>query len=316
MIVIGIPIFNDWSSFAILARARNEVAPTLPEPVTSSAINDGSTLPASSAKIGALPQLHAIAPVTLNGNLGPQRAIASGISGCVRRGNFPAVPVMDGHREDAPSDSGPMLQSLPAHRTSPIVGSRAKRSEKLFFRFCYAVDKRIFRSLTGESFDFGYFGLRPLDAARCIAYLPDAWNHFAATIMKSPVPLPRIATQRYAGSSSMNLVGLVMHGLSAIAVVSDRVLTRLLRLRGLASLLALTSSTTAVFLRIFTNLAIPGRAANVIGLSGLLFFQSLALLAVIFFSNLSNCSSVPFVPAVHSTVLVAQSANFPSHGDF
>ena len=317
MLAIVIPLFNDWSSFAVLVRALNDAAPALMQPVTIIAVNDGSTLPVTSTAIPAAPQIHAVELITLNCNVGHQRAISIGLSECVRRGDFSAVLVMDADGEDSPSDIGAMLASRALHPASIIVASRAKRSEKLQFRFCYAIYKRVFRGLTGEFIDFGNFCLLSIDDARRIAYMPDSWNHFAATIVKSRVPLQRIATQRakrYAGSSSMNLVSLVMHGLSAISVFSDRVLTRLLLLTGFTTSLAIVMGTVALSLRLFTTLAIPGWATNVIGLSALLFLQSLTLLAVIIFTNLSNRSSVPFVPGVHASVFVARTTTFPLQG--
>jgi len=318
MLAIVIPIFNDWSSFAVLVRVLNDAAPTMAQPVTIIAVNDGSTLPVTPAKIMASPHIHAIELITLNCNVGHQRAIAIGVAECVRRGNFSAVLVMDSDGEDDPSDIGSMLSALSLHPGSIIVASRAKRSEKMLFRFCYSIYKRAFRCLTGEFIDFGNFCLLSIEDARRISYMPDSWNHFAATIVKSRVPLRRIATQRaqrYAGRSSMNLVSLVMHGLSAISVFSDRVLTRLLLLTGLTAFVAIASGTAAVLLRLFTHLAIPGWATNVIGLSALLFFQSLTLLAVIIFTSLNNRSSVPFVPGAHASVFVAQTAEFPVYGD-
>jgi len=316
MLAIIIPIYNDWPSFTLLMRDMHEAAYSLQQPITILAIDDGSTLPPTSISLPAPSPIQAIELITLKCNLGHQRAIAVGLSECLRRKNFTAVLVMDGDGEDSPADIGGMLFALSQHPASIVVASRAKRSEKLLFRVCYAVYKRVFRWLTGEFIDFGNFCLMPIEAVRRIAFMSDSWNHFAATIVKSQVPLQRIATERakrYSGSSSMNLVGLVMHGFSAISVFSDRVLTRLILLTGAISLFAIASGTTAVLLRLFTDLAIPGWATNVFGLSSLLFFQSLTLLAVIIFTSLSNRSSVPFIPGSHSTVFIARTTPFPTH---
>ncbi len=317
MLAIVIPIYNDWSSFTILVRALSDAASRIPHPITILGINDGSTQVPTDISLPTGSSIRAIELITLNCNLGHQRAIAIGLSECLRRENLTAVLVMDSDGEDSPADIEAMVSALDRHPESIVVASRAKRSEKLIFRVCYAIYKRVFRSLTGEFIDFGNFCLMPIAAVRRIAFMPDAWNHFAATLVKSRVPLQRIPTERakrFSGSSSMNMVGLVMHGFSAISVFSDRVLTRLLLLTGGTSLFAIAAGTAAVLLRLFTDLAIPGWATNVFGLSCLLFFQSLTLLAVIIFTSLSNRSSVPFIPAVHSSVFVAHTAAFPCPG--
>jgi polyisoprenyl-phosphate glycosyltransferase len=316
MLAIVIPIYNDWSSFEILVRALNDVAHRLPHPITILGINDGSTQAPTSISLPTGSPIRALELITLNCNLGHQRAIAIGLSECLRRENLTAVLVMDSDGEDSPSDIVAMVSALGKHPEAIVVARRAKRSEKLVFRVCYAVYKSVFRCLTGEFIDFGNFCLLPIAAVRRIVFMPDAWNHFAATLVKSRVPLQRIPTERatrFSGRSSMNMVGLVMHGFSAISVFSDRVLTRLLLLTGATSFFAIAAGTAAVLLRLFTDLAIPGWATNVFGLSCLLFFQSLTLLAVMIFTSLSNRSSVPFIPGVHSSVFVAHTAAFPCH---
>ena len=88
MLAIVIPIYNDWSFFAILVRALNEAAPSLPQPITILAVNDGSTQPPTSLTIPSASPIHAIELITLNCNLGHQRAI--GLSECLRRDNLTA----------------------------------------------------------------------------------------------------------------------------------------------------------------------------------------------------------------------------------
>src|SRR5688500_1539694 len=56
-------------------------------------------------------------------------------------------------------------------------------------------------------------------------------------------------------------------------------------------------------------------ATSVFGLSCLLFFQSLTLLAVIIFTSLSSRSSVPFIPGVHSSVFVARATDLLPNED-
>ncbi len=318
MLAIVIPIYNDWSSFTMLVSALHDASCTYSQPITILAIDDGSTLPPAGISLPSPSRIQAIELIALKCNLGHQRAIAIGLSKCLSRENLTAVLVMDSDGEDSPTYINAMLHTLNQNPTSIVVASRAKRSEKLLFRAGYTVYKRVFQLLTGEFIDFGNFCLLPIGAVRRIAFMPDLWNHFAATIVKSGVPLQRIPTERanrYSGSSSMNLVGLVIHGFSAISVFSDRVLTRLLLFIGATLLLASGLGTTAFLLRMFSELAIPGWATNVLGFSGLLFFQSLTILVVIIFTNLSNRTSVPFIPGSHSTLFIDRTTPFPANAE-
>lgn len=317
MIAIVTPIFNDWKSFAILVRDLNEVARGIGAPVKIIAVDDGSTLPHTAVEIPPHPSIEGIDLITLNCNLGHQRAISIGISECLRRETFSKILVMDSDGEDAPADILRMLAVSDERPRSIIVASRARRSEGVLFRIFYAVYKRAFRLMTGEFIDFGNFCLMPIEAAQRIAYTSESWNHFAASIVKSRVPLERIPThraKRYAGRSSMNLVSLVMHGFSAISVFSDRVLTRLLLLTISTLVVAVVSGLSAVLIRLSTNMAIPGWATNVFGWSCLLFFQAITLLVVIIFTNMNSRSNIPFVPGVHSSQFVARTTELSNYG--
>jgi hypothetical protein len=162
----------------------------------------------------------------------------------------------------------------------------------------YLAYKLAFRLLTGRVIDFGNFLVLPAAVARRLVFMPECWNHLAAAVVKSRMPVARVATARgarYAGRSKMNLVSLVVHGFSAFSVFIETAITRLLLFFGFTSVLAVAAALVAVVLRFGTDLAIPGWATNVFGLSMVLFFQSLTLAAVVLFSVLSSRSSVPFL---------------------
>jgi len=216
---------------------------------------------------------------------------------------------MDCDGEDAPEDIVEMLRVADSQPSAIVVASRAKRSEGGTFRAFYSLYKLAFRWLTGKSIDFGNFCLLPAEAAKRLAYMPECWNHLAAAIVKSRLPILRVPTarsRRYVGRSSMNLVSLVIHGFSAISVFSDAVLTRLFLLVGLTCMAAIGTGFATVILRFFTNLAIPGWATNAFGLSALFFLQSLTLLVVLIFTSLSNRSAKPFIPGLQSALFVAE----------
>jgi hypothetical protein len=104
----------------------------------------------------------------------------------------------------------------------------------------------------------------------------------------------------------MRLVSLVAHGMSAISVFTDTLFVRLLILTGLSSLAALAVGAVATVIRLATPLAIPGWASTVVGLSAVIFFQSLTLSAVGAFMMLASRSSFAFVPAAHALQYVRE----------
>lgn len=312
-LAIVTPVFNDWESFARLVRELDAVARELAMPVNVFAVDDGSTAELLENPLGGFAPAHLtlVEVLHLQANFGHQRAIVLGLSECVRRGGFDWIVVMDSDGEDAPADLARLLAAARGAPDNVVVASRAKRSEGPFFRTAYWFYKHAFRWLTGRQIDFGNFCVLPLAAARRIVYSPDAWNHFAATLVKSRLPLTRVATARqtrYAGESRMSKVSLVVHGLSAISVFVETVITRLLVVFGFTSLAALTAAIGAFVLRFGTNLAIPGWATNVFGLSVLLFFQSATVLTLVLFSVLSSRSSVPFLAGAQAQNLIARTA--------
>lgn len=276
------------------------IAGAVAEPLRVFLVDDGSTGPGLGT-LGFAPRaLHSIEVVELFGNLGHQRAIAIGLDACLRASAPTGVIVMDGDGEDRPED---VLLLLEAHRRTPdaiVVARRTKRSEGISFRILYRLYKAAFRALTGASIDFGNFCLLPVACARRVVHMPESWNHLAATLLRSRLPLLRVRTVRgvrFAGRSGMNIVALVTHGFSAISVFHEIVLTRMLFVLGAIGCGAVATGLTAAALRFFTDLAIPGWASNVVGFSLLLLFQTLSLLGVMVFVSLSNRSAILFVPA-------------------
>ncbi len=308
MISIVTPVFNDWTSLAVLLGELDEVASCLPERVSVVVVDDGSTSGPGDELPTAFRHLVAVEILELHCNLGHQRAIAIGVSACVAQGKSSSVVVMDCDGEDSPGDLIRLIEASARQPGSIVVATRARRSEGTAFRAFYQAYKLVFRLLTGKTINFGNYCLLPAAAARRLAYMPDTWNHLAASVVKSNMPLAPILSargSRYAGMSSMSLVSLVVHGCSAISVFSDKVLTRLLLLVGVTTMAALASVLATILVRFLTDLAIPGWATTVVGFSTLLFFQSLSLLIVMVFINLNARSGLSFIPALQSGSFIA-----------
>jgi hypothetical protein len=203
---------------------------------------------------------------------------------------------MDCDGEDAPEHI-PML--LAAHRRDPdaiIVARRARRSEGFAFRLLYRLYKLIFRLLIGSPITFGNFALIPASRLKRLLVMPELWNHLAATYIKSRVPLRSVLLprgQRYAGVSRMNWPGLIVHGLSAIAVFSDLLVARVLVASVLLLVVSILGVLAVMVVRFGTNLAIAGWATNAVGLLVIVSLQSSFLSLLASFLVLNGRTQIP-----------------------
>ena len=104
--------------------------------------------------------------------------------------------------------------------------------------------------------------------------------------------------KRYAGKSHMNLVSLVLHGLSAISVYTEIVYIRLIFLSFFVIILDIIGFLVLLYIKYFTLLAIPGWGTSVaIGLV-LVMLQAILFLTMFSFAILSYRSMKMFIPAI------------------
>lgn len=300
-IAVVIPVFNDWMSFEVLVGKLGEVAAGGELQLSVVAVDDGSVEGSQPAFRQPIAGIDSIEIVHLIRNLGHQRAIAVGLSLLNEKDlNIPVV-VMDCDGEDNPTD---LLRLVKEHDQNPepiIFAHRARRSENYLFRGFYTLFKLFFRIFTGKTISFGNYSLIPAPALKRVVYLQEIWNHFAAGIMHSGLlwkTIPTTRSNRYFGRSHMNLISLVLHGLSAISVYIEIVYVRLLFFSlGLMGF-DIIGFIVLAYIRLMTDLAIPGWATNVgIGLV-VIMVQAILFLATLSFVVLSYRSSKMFIPAV------------------
>jgi predicted small integral membrane protein len=208
---------------------------------------------------------------------------------------------MDGDGEDLPADIPRLLALSSKHPGSIACARRARRSEPVAFRVLYGLYKLLFGSLTGIQIDFGNFCLIPRPVLRAVISQAGIWNHLAATLTRSRVPLVKIDTargDRYTGQSKMNFVSLVVHGLSAVAVYADVALVRLVLLAMVLASCAFAGIVLTVCIRIATPWPIPGWASGVAGTLSILLFQAVLIPAIGVFVVLSLRTARTVVPLV------------------
>ncbi len=306
-VVVVTPVYEDWESFGLMvAELDRELAGDAAlagVAVGVLAVDDGSIASGfgTTAQWNSLSRIDRIDVLRLAMNMGHQRAIALGAVHAAAQPAVDAIVVMDADGEDCPKDVPRLLACHLADPDAIILARRDKRSESLEFRLGYWVYRRLFRQLAGHELAFGNFSLVPRRALLRLVWNSDIWNHFAAAVSRSRLPvrmLPTVRGRRYAGQGKMNGVSLVVHGLSAMSVHADRIAARLI----LASVVVLVCSLSAigivVAIRLLTDLAIPGWASQVVGTFALLSLVSVGFATLLAFSTLQSRQSSSFIPAV------------------
>ena len=321
-LVVLAPVYNDWSAVGLLL-------PRLDSELARQGLRARVVL-IDDASFDAMPEglirheLNAISEIrvlTLRRNLGHQRALAVGLSYVQERIPCEAVVVMDADGEDNPADVPRLIAELTAHGGRSIVfAQRIRRSEGFIFTFLYQLYRIAHRVLTGISVQVGNFSVVPCALLDRLVVVSDLWNHYAAAVFHSRLPFTMIPTargRRLAGRSSMNLVSLVGHGLSAIAVFADRVGVRVL----IASIVALLATLGVVGVALgrwaLTGNAPPVWLPVVAGVAVLVVVQAAAAASLFVLHVLFTRAASTFIPArdyryfIHSDELVAGHAGAP-----
>jgi len=301
-IAILTPVFNDWESLQELLRRIDALEWPTASGLRVAVVNDGSTIPAPQNLFDSFhfSRISTITLIDLACNLGHQRAIALGLAILAQDRTADLIVVMDSDGEDDPNDIARLLAAYPYHPDCVVVALRTRRSEGIGFRLGYLAYRIIFRLLAGRNIRFGNFCIMSLELARRLAHSPTTWNHLAATLLRSNLRIITVRThraQRFAGTPSTNLISLLAHGLSGLAVFSDYVFARLLLVAAMLALIAVMGGLTVISVRTFTDLAIPGWATGAVGIFALLFMQALLLFLAGAIQLLATRSQVGAVPA-------------------
>lgn len=295
-----IPVYNDWESV-------QKLLPLIDEQLKRANIfadvllaDDGSAQ--CSPEIWKPPgiNIEAVRILRLHRNLGHQRAICVALCYLRDRSACTRVLVMDGDGEDAPFDIPRLLNELDRDRSNRIVfAERAKRSEGWCFSFFYSIYRLLHFVLVGHRIRVGNFSVMNRQCLESLCTSSELWNHYAASAFATRQPMAFVRTDRatrLAGKSQMNFPALVMHGLSAISVFSDRIGTRLLILSGLAAAITIVGMVTVTLIRVTTGYAIPGWATNVFGVFAILLVQIATFISTFCFLVLFTRGLSPFVP--------------------
>jgi polyisoprenyl-phosphate glycosyltransferase len=309
-IAIVTPVLDDWESFTALVEEISHQFTGCGAAFRIYAVDDGSVgrfdldrivLPADSCIV-------AIEVIRLAANLGHQRAIAIGLCATAEIEGIESVVVMDSDGQDRPADIAALLAADRRHPLQVVLAARAKRSETRSFRLCYRAYKLMFHLLTGQTISFGNFCLIPGAAVGRFVHMPELWNSLAAAIMRSRLPYMTVPTargRRFAGHSKMNVVSLILHGLSAMSVHVDRIFVRVLLAAAITAGTATLAIIAVAVIRVATDLAIPGWATTAVGDLLIILFQIRVIVVAASLTMLAGRSSRPIVPIVDCRPLIA-----------
>ncbi len=213
--------------------------------------------------------------IRLRRNLGHQRAIAVGINYVAERYPSHIVVVMDSDGEDAPKSIPAMLAKL-NDDVDIVVAERRSRVESFRFQIFYAFYKQFFVLFTGKIINFGNFMVLSPSAVTRLAVMPELWLHLAGCVLISKLRLIRCPidrSSRYAGSSKMNFVGLVLHGFKGLMVFAEEVFVRVGIFCAFLAFLSILLIPIPIALKL-SGLASPGWASVLIGVFLLIFIQT------------------------------------------
>lgn len=306
-LIVLMPVFNDWPSMQMLVSEIDKNFSAHSFNIRVIAVDDNSIIDMGKLEFGELRSVKQIDVIRLGGNVGHQRAIATGLCWLAKQRSTCPIAVMDSDGEDTPEE---LVRLIAAHQANPdkvVVARRAKRSESLGFRMSYWSFRCFFRALTGKPIKFGNFMVIPSRWLSRLVHDPNLWSNLAATIISARLPIdyvPTVRGKRYFGKSQMNFVNLVAHGLGAVSVFSEAVFIRICVASLLLFTLAVSAASAVVLIRLFTDLAIPGWTTNVLGFALLMSIQAVIFPLLMIFLLLSSRSTVRVPPKLLALDLI------------
>ena len=227
-IKILIPVYNDWQSLSKLLDKINYIVSNLNHEFDIIIINDASSESYQFLSKN-INNLKSIKIINMKNNTGHARCNAAGLKYIYENEEFDYVIPMDGDGEDRPEEILELVDNLKYNPEKPIVGERTKRSEGLFFRFCYLIHKLITYTFAGENIKYGNYTCLPKLVVEKMINDKATWSSFSGSLAKVAKDKAAISSERgkrYFGPSKMSFKNLIIHSLSIISVFKKRVVVR------------------------------------------------------------------------------------------
>ena len=226
--IILIPIYNDRECLKKLIENINEEVNNLNAQISIIVINDASSEQIVDNYLN-IENINSIEIINMKQNKGHARCIASGLKYIFEKKEFDYVIPMDGDGEDRPEEIKNFIELSKEAGDRSIVGERVKRSEGLFFKFCYQFHKYLTLAFTGQSIKFGNFSCLSKITIEKMLQEKATWSSFSGSLKKvekNLITTPSTRGTRYFGPSQMSFFNLLKHSLSIISVFRKTVLVR------------------------------------------------------------------------------------------
>ena len=227
-IYLLVPIYNDRDSLKLLIENINNEIKNINHEISLVVINDAS----SQQVIDIYPNIEniqSIEIINMKENRGHARCIASGLKYIFEKKEFDFIIPMDGDGEDRPEEIKNFINLSEQSVDKSIVGERVKRSEGIFFKFCYEFHKLLTLAFTAKSIKFGNFSCLSKLTVKKMLDEKATWNSFSGALKKLETDListSSIRGERYFGPSKMSYLNLLKHSFSIISVFRKTVLIR------------------------------------------------------------------------------------------
>ena len=227
-IKILIPLYNDWQSLIKLLEEIDQQIIEINNNFSVIILNDGSVekIPDNFPNYS---KINSIKVLNLKTNVGHARCIAIGLKHIHESEDADYVIPMDSDGEDRPEEIKDLVKKIRESSDIPVVCERVKRSEGIFFKFCYFVHKLITITFTGNSIKFGNFTCLPKVVVKKMIEEKATWSSFSGALTKiSKINVAVLSERgtRYFGPSKMSFKNLFVHSLSIMAVFKYNVLIR------------------------------------------------------------------------------------------
>ena len=223
--IIIIPIYNDWKSLNKLLLQLNEASKNYNNLKTEILIINDNSTDQINIKKDALYSIKKISVITLNKNLGSQKAIAVGLFYLKDKEKSSFITIMDGDGEDNPLQINSMLEKAKKNQDFIITSNRKKRQESFAIQILYKIHLIITFIFSFKWISFGNFTTFSAKNISKILSNNNSWYAHSSSVLNNCKIKKMYAKRekRYFDKSKVNLLSLMEHALRVNAVFLPKI---------------------------------------------------------------------------------------------
>lgn len=269
LISIVIPVFNEQESIGETTRRllflRDSLAPSADTELIF--VDDGSRDNSLSLLKEMAASQTAIKVIALSRNFGHQIAITAGLD----KADGDYVAIIDADLQDPPELIKGMYE-LAQQGYDVVYGKRKSRAgESLFKKATAAAFYRIFRymceiDIPMDTGDFRLMSRRVVEAFRQLREKNRFVRGMVPWVGFKSAPLEYHRDERYAGETKYPLRKMLAFAFNAILAFSKKPLTLAVRLGFMTVVVGLLLGIYILYLKLFTNIAVPGITAIILSI--------------------------------------------------